>query len=198
MTSLKHFKVFLIIILFFSFLKGYAQLPDYIISETTVAPSTIISGVTDVTTYCKVKNIGSGYYNATDVLVLYAYINQDHTSTTGSGFGMKYIDEVLLSGFSTSDIVFNNTIDRPAGDYYMIFDVQIRNDEEEVTDTNNRSFQPITIKANITVENNEYGTVTGLNTSGYLKDEMVQLHAESNIGCDFINWTEDGTEISTR
>lgn len=197
MMSKTHFKIFLIGILFFSFLKGYAQLPDYIVNGTNVVPHTIISGVTDVTTYCKVKNIGPGYYNATDVLVIYAYINQDTTVSTGTGFGMKYIDEVLMSGYSTSDIVFNNTVDLSAGDYYMVFDVQMRNDDEEVYDTNNRSFEPITILANITVEHNEYGTVTGLKTDGYSKDEIVQLHAEPNVGCEFINWTEDGTEVST-
>jgi hypothetical protein len=197
MTPKNHFKIFLIVILFFSFLKGYAQLPDYIVTETDVVPGTIISGVTEATTYCKVKNIGPGYYNATDVLVIYAYINQDTTSSAGTAFGMKYIDEILMSGFSTSDIVFNNTVNLSAGDYYMVFDVQLRNDNEEVNDTNNRSFEPITILANITVEHNEYGTVTGLNTDGYSKGEIVQLHAEPNVGCEFINWTEGGIEIST-
>jgi uncharacterized repeat protein (TIGR02543 family) len=197
----KNFTRIKLILLLFSFfyLKSYSQtkLPDYIITDATVAPTTIISGVTQVYTYCKIKNAGdgNGYSGDTELRL---YVNQDYTSTAGTGFGMTYYSNPLAPGFSSDEININNTINLAAGDYYMVFKVAMpESDDEESDATNNISYLPITILANMAVETDGNGTVSGVKTSGYSKDETVSLAAVPNEGYEFLNWSENGKVIST-
>lgn len=201
-TTFHHylFEITLFILLTILLPKGSLQaqtLPDYIVDQADVAPTTIIADVTQVYTYCKIKNIGdgNGYYGDTELRL---YVNQDYASTTGTGFGMTYYSTPLAPGFSSDVISITNTINLPAGDYYMVFKVSMpESSDEESNTSNNIAYKAITILSNITAEADANGSVSGLKTTGYSKGETVSLVAVPNVGCEFVNWTEGNTIVST-
>jgi hypothetical protein len=170
------------------------SLSDLIFTKADVSPITIISGVTDVSTYAKIENIG---YATSARPELRIYIKENINSATSYDFGLKYFDNPLEPAYSTDEVRIDNKVSIPAGKYYMCFLINRRDDVEESNVTNNLAYVSITILANITVDNDGNGTVSGLKTTGYNKGETVQLIASPNEGCEFVNWTEGSIIVST-
>jgi hypothetical protein len=170
------------------------SLSDLIFEKAIVSPITIISGVTDISAYAKIKNNG---YATSARPELRIYIKEDINSATSYDFGLKYFDNPLEPGYSTNEVRIDNMVSIPAGNYYMYFLINRRDNIDESDLTNNLASLPITILANITVETDGNGSVSGLKTTGYTKGEIVQLIASPNEGCEFVNWTEGSSIIST-
>lgn len=148
--------LFLKTVLFCTFLNSFSinclnaqALSDLIFTEADVAPTTIISGVTDVFTYAKIKNNG---YATSARPELRIYITEDISSATSYGFGLMYFDNPLEPARSTDEVRIDKKVSIPAGKYYMCFLINRRDDVEESNVTNNLAYVPITILANITVE----------------------------------------------
>lgn len=195
-SFLKQTFKFLLFTMLFLFVNDYSfatDLPDYTLTDVNIAPAIATSGVTPVYAYCKVKNVGNTYSGRT---VLTLYLTQDTTSSGGTGFALDYF-EALQAGYSTTEKRYSDTLDLPAGDYYLAFKLSMRDDDKESDTTNNLFFQPIKVLSNITVINNSYGTVSGLKTAGYSKGDTVSLKATPNVGSLFLGWVEGSDTIST-
>jgi hypothetical protein len=193
-------QLFLKTVLFWAFFHSFStnhlnaqSLSDLIFTKADVSPITIISGVTDVSTYAKIENNG---YATSARPELRIYIKENINSATSYDFGLKYFDNPLEPAYSTDEVRIDNKVSIPAGNYYMCFLINRRDDVEESDLTNNLAYVPITILANITVETDVNGSVSGLKTTGYTKGEIVNLVASPNEGCEFVNWTEGSTIVS--
>lgn len=118
--------------------------------------------------------------------------NVDYGSTTGSGNQYKYNDSVTVTATAESGYRFVNwtedNVEVSTSSSYT-FKMNI-NDVTLVA-----NFEPATANISISANPAGYGSVDAAGST--IIGESYTVMAEANTGYMFVNWTENGTEVST-
>lgn len=129
----------------------------------------------------------------------------DNTSISTSDVQLGsdiHFSSVPAGGTSTENLTFTVPA-ATAGTYYLGAIVDIYNVVAENDETNNVNHRtnPVTIAdpvftINATVQPAASGTVSG--TGSYVLNQSATLVASPNTGYEFVNWTENGSIVSTQ
>ncbi|MFK7797840.1 MAG: CARDB domain-containing protein [Aureispira sp.] len=139
--------------------------PELSILSVSASPSTLEAGTTTTISYT-VRNTGVGAGAGRNYTGYYLSSNSV-LDNSDIYLGEDYIDTVDANGSKVSTVLLLIPSNTPAGSYYLIFDADHRNQQNEQDETNNTRSRSITVRAanpnlyaDFVVQNAQIGNTT--------------------------------------